>query len=52
MITLIIIPVAIVSFLVGKYTERVQWNKLIKLGKLPRPTNRNLNHDQYWANRY
>lgn len=52
MITLIIIPVTIVSFLVGKYTERLQWNKLIKLGKLPRPTNRNLNHEDYWANRY
>lgn len=52
MITLIIIPVAIVSFLIGKYTERIQWNKLIKLGKLPRPTNPNLNHEDYWANRY
>ena len=50
MITFIIIPVAVVSFLVGKYTERIQWNKLIILGKLPRPTNRNINHDQYWAN--
>ena len=50
MITFIIIPFAIVSFRIGKDTERLQRNKLIKLGKLPRPTNRNLNHDQYWAN--
>lgn len=52
MITLIIISVAIVSFLLGKYTERLQWNKLIKLGKIRRPNNSNLNHEDYWANRF
>lgn len=50
MITLIITGVAIVSFLIGKYTERFQWNKLIKVGKIRRPNNPNLNHSQYWAN--
>ena len=48
---IIIIPVTIVSFLIGKYTERIQWNKLIKMGKIRKPNNSNLNHDQYWANR-
>ena len=47
---IIIIPVTIVSFLIGKYTERIQWNKLIKMGKIRKPNNSNLNHDQYWAN--
>jgi hypothetical protein len=51
MITFIIIPVAITAFIVGKYHERLQWNKLIKLGKIPRPKNSNINHNQYWANR-
>jgi hypothetical protein len=52
MITIIIIPVAIVSFLLGKFIERLKWNKLIKIGKLPRPKNQNLNHEDYWANRF
>jgi hypothetical protein len=52
MITFIIIPTVVVAFIVGKYHERIQWNKLIKLGKLPRPTNPNLNHEDYWTNRY
>ncbi len=48
---IILLPiVAITSFLIGKYTERLQWNKLIKSGVIPRPKNRNLNHSQYWAN--
>lgn len=50
MITFIIIPVVVVAFIVGKYHERLQWNKLIKLGKIRRPNNPNINHDQYWAN--
>lgn len=50
MITFIIIPVAVVGFIVGKQHERFQWNKLIKLGKIRRPNNPNINHDQYWAN--
>lgn len=52
MITFIIIPVAVVSFIVGRYHERFQWNKLIKMGKLPRPNNSKLNHQDYWANRF
>ncbi len=49
--TLILLPaVAVTSFLIGKYSERLKWNKLIKLGRIPRPSNPNLNHDQYWAN--
>lgn len=50
MITFIIIPAVVVAFIVGKYHERIQWNKLIKLGKIRRPNNPNINHDQYWAN--
>ena len=52
MIAFIIIPVAVVSFIVGRYHERFQWNKLIKMGKLPRPKNSKLNHQDYWANRF
>ena len=53
MLTLILLPiVAITGFLIGKYSERLQWNKLIKLGKIPRTTNPNLNHEDYWANRW
>ena len=51
MITLILLPiVAVASFLIGKYSERLQWNKLIKLGRIPRPINSKLNHSKYWAN--
>ena len=51
MITLILLPlVAVASFLIGKYSERLQWNKLIKLGRIPRPKNSNLDHSKYWAN--
>jgi hypothetical protein len=49
---ILIITIAIVSFLIGKYTERLQWNKLIKVGKLPRPKNTKLNHQDYWASRF
>jgi hypothetical protein len=48
---ILITIVAITSFLIGKYTERLQWNKLIKLGRIPKPNNPNLNHSDYWANR-
>ena len=51
MITFIIIPVAITAYLIGKYVERFRWNKLIRLGVIPRPKNSNLNHEDYWANR-
>lgn len=27
------------GFLIGKYSERVWWNELIKEGKLPKPVN-------------
>ena len=27
-----------IGILIGKYTERVQWNKLIQEGKLPKPS--------------
>jgi hypothetical protein len=38
MLTLILLPiVAITGFIIGKYSERFQWNKLIKQGKIPRP---------------
>jgi hypothetical protein len=48
---LILLPfVAVTSFLIGKYSERFQWNKLIKLGRIPKPSNPNLNPNQYWAN--
>jgi hypothetical protein len=50
MIAIILIPIIITSFLIGKYTERFQWNKLIKLGRIPKPNNPNLNHSDYWAN--
>jgi hypothetical protein len=49
---LILLPiVAVVSFLIGKYSERLKWNKLIRLGRIPRPNNPNINHNEYWANR-
>lgn len=50
MISLIILPVVVISFFIGKYHERLQWNKLIKFGKIPRPKNSKLNHEDYWAN--
>lgn len=50
LIITLIITVSIASFLVGKYTERLEWNKLIKLGKIQRPNNASLNHYKYWAN--
>lgn len=27
----------IIGFVIGKYHERVMWNKLIETGKIPRP---------------
>jgi hypothetical protein len=29
--------VAIFFFFLGKYTERIEWNKLIENGKIPKP---------------
>ena len=48
---IIITPlIAINAYLLGKYHERRQWNRLIKDGHLPRPNNPSLDHSQYWAN--
>ncbi len=33
-----LITTAVVSFLIGKYSERIQWNKLIERGVLPKPS--------------
>jgi hypothetical protein len=44
------LSIATVSFLIGKYSERLQWNKLIKSGRIPRPSNSKLHHNKYWAN--
>ena len=39
LLIVIITPlVAITSYMVGKYNERVAWNQLIKEGKLPTPS--------------
>lgn len=34
-----LITTAVVSFLIGKYSERIAWNKLIQHGILPKPIN-------------
>jgi hypothetical protein len=34
---LAILVVAIVFFYLGKYIERIEWNKLIQNGKIPKP---------------
>ena len=47
---LYIATVSIVSYLIGKYYERYQWNKLIKQGKIPQPKNPRSKHDEYWVN--
>lgn len=39
-ISSVILTTNIIFFLVGKYTERVQWNKLIEKGVLPKPNKR------------
>lgn len=31
------ILIAIVFFYLGKYIERIEWNKLIENGKIPKP---------------
>jgi hypothetical protein len=31
------LTVAIVFFLIGKYSERIAWNKLIQKGIIPKP---------------
>jgi len=40
LIVMSLITTAVVSFLIGKYHERINWNKLIERGVLPKPTNR------------
>lgn len=37
MITLLFLVNIIVFFLLGKYHERWEWNKLIREGKIPAP---------------
>jgi hypothetical protein len=37
---LLLLLVAIVFFYLGKYTERIEWNKLIEKGILPKPFKR------------
>jgi hypothetical protein len=39
-IPFIILSNAVLFFLIGKYHERVAWNKLIKQGKIPAPANK------------
>ena len=57
MISLIIISVvaltltSAISYGIGKQRERLEWNKLIRDGRIPRPTNPKYNHSEYWANR-
>jgi hypothetical protein len=36
-ITSSLIVTAVISFLLGKYHERINWNKLIEKGILPKP---------------
>ena len=40
MITLIL-TLMVLSFFIGKYSERHEWNKLIKSGKIPKPKKSN-----------
>lgn len=37
---LLFLLVAILFFYLGKYTERIKWNKLIEKGILPKPFKR------------
>ena len=57
------ISITIIAFILGKYSvsqrvtfsdssERIQWNKLIKNRKILKPKNINLNHYDYWSNRF
>jgi len=42
MIALFIVPIVLVAFVffyLGKHQERIEWNKLIKDGILPKPLN-------------
>lgn len=49
MIFLLLPIIAILSYFIGKYVERFKWNKLIRVGVIPRPKNPKLNHKDYWA---
>lgn len=40
LIVISLITTAVVSFFIGKYSERIAWNKLIERGILPKPTSR------------
>lgn len=40
-ITLMVVtPMMILSFLIGRFIERLQWNKLIEKGIVPKPKNK------------
>lgn len=40
LISIIAFLFSILFFFIGKYYERLQWNKLIKNGKIPKPKNK------------
>ena len=57
MIALFIVPIVLVAFVffyLGKHQERIEWNKLIKDGILPKPTQPRLSKDEidYWITRW
>ena len=47
---LTLILTAAISYSIGKQRERLEWNKLIRDGKIPRPNIPNIDHSEYWAN--
>ena len=57
MIALVItsfVLVAVMSYYIGNHQERIEWNKLIKDGILPKPTQPRLSKDEidYWITRW
>lgn len=48
------VVIAFVFFYLGKHQERIEWNKLIKDGILPKPTQPRLSKDEidYWITRW
>jgi hypothetical protein len=57
MIALVItsfVLVAVMSYYIGKHQERIEWNKLIKDGILPKPRQPRLSKDEidYWITRW
>lgn len=39
---ILIIGSSIASFMFGRVVERIEWNKLIQSGKLPKPNKKNI----------